>query len=152
MIEGSLSYPGLQASTIVAETNISYMSHTHVVAVQEPLSGTTIGLLMLLSTLQYQAPYMSPIYSTAALQIGQKAFVDSGGKSFQDRFLSNMEIRGKNLTHEIGITDGELGATLGTLKVIRDRQINLNGPRIYSVKTGLTADPNSASMKFNYEW
>lgn len=132
--------------------SLSYLPHMNTVPIQEPLSAPTMGLLMVLSTLQYQAPYMSPIYSSAASQIGQKAFTDMGGKSFKDRLMSGMESKGKSIAHSIGITDGELGVTLGTLRVIRARQINLNGPKIYSIRTSLTATPTDGTMVFKYEW
>ncbi len=146
------SYPGLQASTIVSDTNSSYFNDTHLSIAPDPISGSTMGVMMLLSTLQYQAPYMGPMYSGAAGQAGKAALIESGGQAFQDKFLSVMGHKSKDVAHSIGITDGELGATLGTLKVIRDRQINLSGPRMYSVKTDLTINQSSGSMNFKYEW
>ncbi len=95
---------------------------------------------------------MGPMYSGAAGQAGKAAFIESGGQALQDRFLSVMVHKSKDVANSIGITDGELGATLGTLKVIRDRQINLSGPRMYSVKTDLTINQSSGSMNFKYEW
>lgn len=148
----AFSYQGLKAHTIVAENNISYLSSIHNTPILDPPGGATVGLMMLLSSFQYQAPYMGPIYSEAAANAGKAAFNLSGGQAFQDKFLSHMNNIGKDMVHSIGVTDTELGIVLGTLKTIRDRQLSVNGPPFHLIKTNLTAALGSGSIGVKYEW
>jgi hypothetical protein len=116
----------------------------------QPIGGATMGMLMLLSTLQYQAPYMNSQYSTAAAQAGKAAFIQSGGQAFQDRLQTvaakKAETVAKDAYHSVGITDTEVGVVLGTAKVIRDKQLDVNGPRIYFIKTHVTVAPDHGSV------
>ena len=116
----------------------------------QPIGGSTMGILMLLSTLQYQAPYMNPAYSNAASQAGKAAFIQSGGQAFQDKVSSmastKAESVAKDAIHSVGITDTEAGVVLGTAKVIRDKKIDVNGPKIYFIKTHLTVTQDGGSV------
>jgi hypothetical protein len=146
-------YMGLNAYTLVPEPNSTYLGHTSgSLVVADPMSGPTMGLMMLLSTLQYQAPYMNPVYSNAASQIGKVAFVQSGGQAVQDKTLSFATKDGLDFAHSIAITDAEMGIVGLTLKTIRARQLNLNGPKFYSIKTDLTINQQTASMEIKYAW
>jgi hypothetical protein len=148
MVEAtSLSY-----STLSPEPNSSYLSNYHHSSIADPISGSTMGLMMFLSTLQYQSPYMNPTYSNAANQIGKMSFVESGGQNLQDRFVSMVTKDGIDIVHSLGITDKEMGVFLGITKVVRERRISLTGPKIYSIGTSLTADPNSGNIGFKYDW
>lgn len=143
----SFTYPGLSSYTLVPEPNASYLSHTSTPIIA-PMDSSTLGLMMLLSTFQYQAPYMNPVYSNAASQAGKAAFITSGGQNVQDRLTD----QSKDIAKSMGLTDTEIGILAGSAKVYRDRQINVNGPKVYSVRTKLTADQNSGSIVFKYEW
>jgi hypothetical protein len=147
----------LRAYTLMPTPNSTYLTCTKgCQTVREPMSGSTMGLLMLLSTFQYQAPYMSPIYSNAASQAGKAAYIQSGGQAMQDKVTSvvsaKAETVAKNAYHSVGITDTEVGAVLVTAKVIRDRQIDTNGPRIYFLKTHFTVglDHGSVGLGINF--
>jgi hypothetical protein len=138
---------GLQAYTLVPEPNSSFLYRTKDVQIpQMPMSGGTLGILMILSTLQYQAPHMNPTYSNAASQAGKAAFVQSGGQGLQDQLTSKAEGAAKDAIRAVGITDTEVGAVLGTAKVVRDRQIDVNGPKIYFIKTHVTVGQDHGSL------
>ncbi len=143
-------YSNLNAYTLVP--NQTYLSRTDLVHNQTPLNGSTLGLMMLLSTFQYQAPHMAPTYSNAASQAGKAAFIVSGGQSFQDKLIAIATNKTLDLVHSIGITNTELGVVFGTAKVLRDRKIDFNGPKLFLIKTNLTFTPNSANLGFKYEW
>jgi hypothetical protein len=136
-----------QAYTLMPEPNSTYLSHTKNIPVTaEPMSGATMGLLMIMSTLQYQAPYMSPVYQNAASQAGKAAFTQSGGQAMQNQIQSKAESAAKGVVYSAGINDTELGVVLGGAKVVRDRQIDVNGPRIFFIKTHVTAAPDHGSL------
>jgi hypothetical protein len=111
-----------------------------------PLSDPTMGLMMLLSTFQYQAPYMNPTYSNAASQAGKAAFVESGGQAVQDKFLKGETKDGMDFAHSIGLTDMEMGIVGFAGKTIRSRQINVRGPSIGPIRSSLTGTENSGSI------
>lgn len=143
---------GLTAYTAVAP-NDSYLCHTTgVTAISEPVSGTTMGLMMMLSTLQYQAPYMNPTYSNAAGQMGKAAFVQSGGQAFQDKAVLYANNRAKEAVQAIGVDGKKVAIILTAAKVVRDRQIDFKGPNIGPVKSNLTINPNTGTMGLKYEW
>lgn len=151
---GSMSGPQhpieLRASTLMPSDNSSYLSCAkNCPTVQHPLDSATMGVMMLLSTLQYQAPYMGP-YSTAASQAGKAAFIQSGGQAMQDKIADmaskKAEAIGKDAYHSVGITDTQVAVALSAAKVIRDKQIDVNGPRVYFVKTHLTVAPDHGSV------
>lgn len=147
------SYANLNACTLVQEPNSTYLSHTSgTPTIATPLSGPTMSLMMLMSTLQYQAPYVNPAYSNAAAQAGKAAFVETGGQAMQDRFIGIATTDGKNTAHSIGLTDTELGIFLISAKTLETHQLSINGPRIYSVKTSLTAKENSGSIGLKWDF
>jgi hypothetical protein len=148
----AVSYTGLQAYTLMPETNSTYLLDSHYRATAEPISGPTIGLMAILSTFQYQAPYMSPMYSNAASQFGKAAYSETGGQAMQDKATKLATKNATDVVHSMGITDGELGVVLGTAKVIRDRRLDLNGPKVLSIKTHLTLDQNSANLGLRWEF
>ena len=148
----SLGYPGLNACTLASDVNSSYLANTGHIPTFAPTSGPTTGLMMLLSTLQYQAPYMNPTYSNAASQAGKAAFVESGGQAFQDKTVGMTTREGIDFAHSIGINDTEMGIVGFTAKTLRSRQVNFKGPSIGPVKSNLTGTENSGSIGFKYEW
>lgn len=135
-------YSNTTASTLVSEPNSSYLGNIHSKPLVMPLSDPTMGLMMLLSTFQYQAPYMNGTYSNAASQAGKAAFVMSGGQDAQNKLAD----KSKDFVYSLGLTNAEMGLLLGSAKTIRDRQLTINGPRIYSVKTNLTASQTGGSI------
>jgi len=150
------TYSNSSLVTTVPPVNSTYLNNTHIQLPADPLSGSTMGIMMLLSTLQYQAPYMSPTYSNAASQAAHAAFIDVGGQAFQDKTNSKVsDIATKTFldaAHSVGVTDTELAIVAGTAKTFRDRGFNVNGPKIYGVKTNLTGNQNSGSLGLKYEW
>lgn len=143
---------GLTAYTAVAP-NDSYLSHTSgIPTISDPMSSPTMGLMMLLSTFQYQSPYMNPTYSNAASQIGKAAFIKSGGQDFQDKAISYANKTARQTVYSLGIDGNQVGIILGAAKVIRDRQVDLKGPNIGPVKSNLTINPNTGIMGLKYEW
>lgn len=137
--------------TLVAEPNSSYLSNTHSTSMVMPLSDPTMGLMMLLSTFQYQAPYMNNTYSNAASQAGKAAFVVSGGQAVQDKFVNSETKDGIDFAHSIGLSDTEMGIVGFAGKTIRSRQFNVRGPSIGPVKSSLTGTNNSGSIGFKYD-
>lgn len=110
-----------------------------------PMSGGTVGIMMILSTLQYQAPYMGS-YSNAATQAGKAAFIESGGQNISDAITSKAETAAKNAYRSIGLTDIEIGVVLGAAKVVRDKQVDVSGPKIYCVKTHIIVGQDHGSL------
>lgn len=131
--------------------NDFYLADTHYTA-PKLADSSTAGLMMLLSTFQYQAPYMSPVYSNAASQLGKAAYIQSGAQSFQDKFLQSRERDLRDIARDLGITDGEAAVFLGTAKIVRDKQISLDGPKIHSISTHLTGDQSSGKIMLKWDY
>jgi hypothetical protein len=110
------------------------------------MDGSAVGLMMILSTLQYQAPYLNPTYSNAASQAGKAAFIQVGGQDVQNKITAQATNQAKDVVHSMGITDTEMGAVFGGAKVIRDRQVDVNGPKIYFIKTHITVGQDHANV------
>jgi hypothetical protein len=146
MSDNTISY------TLMPEPNISYLSHyTGVPVISEPLSGSTMGLMMILSTFQYQSPSLNPAYSNALNQAGKAAFIESGGQAMQDKLKNYGTDKGKETLQELGM-DSEVAVLLGSAKVIRDRQINVRGPNLGFVKTHLTIGQDHGSFGLGWDW
>jgi hypothetical protein len=142
----------LTASTLAPTPNSSYLVNTGKVPVQGTIDGSTMGLMMLLSTLQYQAPYMNPAYSNAASQAGKAAFVQVGGQGMQDKLTKYGTDNALHTAHDIGLTDTEMGIVGETYKIYRQKQIDVRGPNIYPVNTHLTINQNSATLGFKWSF
>jgi hypothetical protein len=142
----------LKAYCGMPEDNSTYLANTKLMPATQPIGEGTVGLLMLMSTLQYQAPYMNPIYSNAASQAGKAAFVQSGGQGTQDKVMQKAEAQAKDAAHSVGVTDTEIGIVLGSAKIVRDKQVDLNGPKIFFIKTHLTVgqDRGSVGLKMDF--
>lgn len=147
-----LGYTGLQASTLVPEPNGSYLHDSHYKAPAEGLNGSALGLMAIISMFQYQAPYMTGPYAGAVSQASKAAYIQSGGQALQTKLQSRAETEAKNIVYATGINEKQLGAVLGTVKVIRDRRLDLNGPKILSISTNLTATPNSGSVGLKWSF
>ena len=141
------AYANLTSSTLVPEANVSYLAHTSGTPIVAPISSPTLALMMFLSTLQYQAPYMGE-YSYAAEEVGKTAFIELGGPQFQN----NLKTYGLDQGHEIGLTNAEGVVIFGTARVIQKRQIDWAGPSFYSVKPRLTLSPNSANVGLKWSF
>jgi hypothetical protein len=111
-----------------------------------------MGIMMLLSAFQYQAPYMGPTYQQAASQAGKAAYIVSGGQAFQDKLGNVASKNATDLVHSVGITDPEMGVVYGGYKIYKSRQIDLKLPRIGPVKFNLTAGQQSGSIGARYEY
>lgn len=144
---------GLKAYTLVPDQpNASYLSNTHFSAAPDPIGGSTIGFLMILSTLQYSAPTMSPTYSTAASKAGNAAFIQSGGQEIQGKLASRVEREAKEIVHDVGISENQVGVVLGAAKIVRDRQVEFNGPKVYFVKTHMSVSPGQGLLGLKVEF
>lgn len=148
----SLTYSNTDAYTLALQPNVSYLSNTHSTALGMPQSSSTLGLMMMLSTLQYQAPYINSAYTNVAGKVGQAAYIQSGGKSFQENLTDKATQNATEAAHNVGITDKEAAIILGSAKIIKDREIDVNGPRIYSIRSHLTMTQSSGSIGIKYEW
>lgn len=145
-IYGPPSPQELTAYVGMPTDNASYLSCMKSCPVPAaPMSSGTVGILMILSTLQYQAPYMGT-YSNAASQAGKAAFIESGAQGASNTLTSKAESVAKDAYHSVGITDTEVGAVLGAAKVMRDRQVDVNGPKIYFMKTHVTVGQDHGSL------
>lgn len=144
-------YPTVSYVTGVPD-NSTYLYKINIPTVTDPFSGSTIGLLMILSTFQYQSPTANPAYSNALGQASKAAYVQVGGQAFQDKVMGIATDKGKNVIHSMGITDGQMGAVLGAYMIARDRRLSLDGPKIYSINTHLTYGVGNANIGFKYEW
>ncbi len=136
-------------STIGISDNSSFLVHTHTPTFQEPLSGSTLGILMVLSVFQYDNS-INPTYSNAISQASKAAYIQSGGQAFQDKITSKAEGTARNVMHSVGITDGQVGTLLGITKVVKDRSLSLDGPKVHSVSTHLTLSQTNGSI--GLEW
>jgi hypothetical protein len=147
-----IDYSNLYSCTIVPSPNSSYLYNTHTPTIQDPLGSSTMGLMMILSTFQYQAPTMNQNYSTALNSASKAAFIQSGGQNMENKVIYRTTSMFTDTAHSIGITDPEMIAVFGTAKVIRSRQMNINGPKIYSISTHISVNQNSGNLSFKYEW
>ena len=153
-----LSSPNLNACTLVPEVNSSYLYDTHYSG-HDPLSGSTMGLMMLLSSLQYQAPYIPGPYQQAAQQAGHSAYIMVGGQAAEDQTNAVIGKVGKqvgdqalNTVHSMGIGDAELGAGYIAYKIVSDKKINVDAIKVGKVRFNLTIDQQSCSFGVNYGW
>lgn len=137
---------------LVNDANPLIYQTSKVPVIADPMSGSTMGLLMLISTLQYQAPYMNPKYSDAGEKAGHAAFIQVGGQAMQDRATNYATKQGQSTAYSLGLTDLEMGIVGGTYKTIRSKEFNVRGPRFWGIKPNLTATPTSANIGFKYEW
>jgi hypothetical protein len=128
------------------------LSHTSTTLYSEPLSGPTMGLMMLLSTLQYQAPYMNPVYSDAAYKAGKAAYIESGGQKLEDNLKKYGTDQANDGMLEIGLTEAEIGILAGSVKTYRTKQINVRGPKIGFIETKLTAGENNGSIGLRWNF
>lgn len=145
-------YSNTVAYTEVPDVNCTYLSRTSGTPVfTDPMSGSTIGIMMILSTFQLQAPCTGPC-ADATSQAAKAAYIQGGLQSTQDKMGSKAENQVKNSLHSVGITDTEMGIVLGSAKVVRDRQINVNGPKIGFIKTHFTITENSGTIGLRWNW
>ena len=142
------AYVDLTACTLVPEANVSYLAHTSGTPVVAPMSGSTMGLMLFLSTLQYQPSYLGPAYSGPAAQAGKAAFVEAGGPQSQN----NLRTYSLDQGHEMGITNAEGAVVFGAARIIQKRQIDWTGPSFYSVKPHLTLSPNSGTLGLKWSF
>lgn len=113
------------------------------------MSESTVGLLALLSTLNFYAP-VSPAYMSAANAAGRAAFIQSGGQALQDKLTSISETRARRAIYWLGISDTQIAVLLGTAKVINDKQLALPGPRFYQVNTSFSVAPEYGSVGLSW--
>jgi hypothetical protein len=152
MTDAPFTYTGLTACTLAQDANSSYLANYGHVATSTPMSGSTMGLLMLLSTFQYQAPYMSPTYSNAASQAGKAAFMETGGQAMQDKALKIVTDDGNSFAHSIGLTGTEMGIVGIGYKTYRSRQIDVRGPQISVFRSDLTLAQDSVILGLKWSF
>ena len=146
------SNPNINAYTMAQNPNSSYLLYKTNMVINQPMDGSTLGLMMLVTTLQWQPTLTGPTYSNAASQAGKAAFIMSGGQGAQDKVTNIVTKNATNAIHSIGITDTEVGVILGAAKIARDRRIDINGPRIFGGKSHLTLNQNSGSLGIGWEF
>ena len=141
------------AYTLMPEPNQTYLVQTkNVVVPADPLSGSTIGFMMILSTFQYQSPTLNPTYSNALGQASRAAFIEEGGQDFQNSLTDYATKNGIDVAHSVGITNTEMGVVGFTLKTYQRKQLNVNGPKFYGIRSSLTLSPGSGNIGFKYGW
>lgn len=144
----TLVYTNINSYTLLSDPNTFYWSNTKNMGSITSINDPSIGLLVILSVFQYQTPYINPMYSEAANKASQAAFIQSGAQTAQDK-ISQIGI---DFAHSMGVNDMEMGIFVGTVKTVKNRQMEINGPKLYSIKTHLTGTQNSTNIGFKYEW
>ena len=91
-------------------------------------------------------------YSNAATQASKAAAIVSGEQDMQDRFIKLITNDSKDAMHSVGITDTEAGIVLETAKTIKNKQLQINGPKIYLIKSKLTIGQDNASIGLGYNF
>lgn len=142
----------LRSYTLVPEPNESYFVQTKSLYNTVPLGNGSVGFLLMLSTLQYQAPYLPSQYSGAASQAGKAAYIQSGAQASQDKLVSRMGKSVIDEMHQAGVTDTEAAIVLGTIKTVRNKQVDLNGPRLSFFQTHLTLAPDHTLLGFKMDF
>lgn len=141
------------AYTLMPEPNQTYLVQTkNLMVPADPLSGSTVGLMMILSTFQYQPSLMGSNYVEALSQASQAAFVASGGQQFENKTVSVVGKDGIDFAHSIGIDDTEMGVVGFSLRTVQRKQFHVNGPRFYGIKSNLTLSPGNGDLGLSYEW
>jgi hypothetical protein len=107
--------------------------------------------MALLSTFQYQAPPVNPTYTVAFATVSRAAFAQSGGAAMQSKATQLATKDATDMVHSAGVTDTEMAIVLGTAKTIRDKSLNVNGPKIYFIHTNLTATQNSGTLGLRWD-
>ena len=122
------------AYTLMPEPNQTYLVQTkNVVVPAAPLSGSTVGFMMILST-------------------SRAAFIQEGGQDFQNKLTSYATKNGIDAAHSIGLTDTEMGVVGFTFRTYQRKQLNVNGPKFYGIKSNLTLAPTNGNIGLKYEW
>jgi hypothetical protein len=140
------------ALDIDTSPNSSYLSNLHSPDIKAPMDSTTMGLMMMLSTLQYQAPYLNNTYSNAVSQASKAAFITSGGQAMQDSIANNFTKNGLDFARSAGLTDTEMGIVGFTAKTVRSRQVNIKGPTFGPIKSSIQGTNNSGSIGLKWEF
>jgi hypothetical protein len=141
------------AYTLMPEPNQTYLAQTKNVGIpQDPLSGSTIGFMMVLSTFQYQSPTLNPTYSGALSQASKAAFIQSGGQQVQDKVTSVVTRDGIDFAHSIGLTDVEMGTVGLTYRTIQRRQLSFKGPKFGGVRSNFMVSPGNGTVGLTYGW
>ena len=133
---------------IISNPNSTYLSSLHFSYVTTGLDAFGTAIMLFLSTLQYQAPYLGQ-YSGAAASAGQAAFITNGGQALQDKFVQNESKQALDFAHSLGLTDTEMGVVGLTYKTYKDRTLNVNIPKVYSTNINLTIQPDNATVGNN---
>jgi hypothetical protein len=141
------------AYTLMPEPNQTYLVQTkNVVVPADPLSGSTMGFMMILSTFQYNPTPVNPTYAGAVSQASRAAFIEEGGQDFQNKLTSYATKNGIDIAHSVGLTDTEMGVVGFGLRTYQRKQLNVNGPKFYGIKSNLTLAPTNGNIGFKYEW
>jgi hypothetical protein len=133
------------------EYNYTYLSNTHATIVGLP-DNSFVGLMMILSIFQFGSQSVNPIYSNATSQMGRAAYIVSGGQTAQDKLSTVITRKAFDVIHSVNITDSEIGVVLGTMKIARERKIDINGPRLGIFRSHVTLTPNAGNIGLKYEW
>lgn len=147
----NIDYSNLTCSTQVPD-NSSYLANTHYTAPKASLDGSTMALMMVLSTFQYGSLSSDPSAANAFSQAGKAAYIQSGGQAVQDRLGKMAETNATGFVHSMGLTDVEMGAVYEAYRVNKTHQIKFNGPRIGRIKSDLTLDMQTANIGLKYEF
>lgn len=147
-----MSASDLTACTLAVDPNSTYLNHIANIPTVQPANDPILGLMMLLSTLQYQAPYMNSTYSNAANQAGKAAYTESGGQQLQNNFVQKVSKEATETGHNLGLTDTEMGVLFETAKTAKTHKLDLNGPKVYFIKTHLTIEENKGSIGLGWNW
>jgi hypothetical protein len=142
----------LTAYTLSVDLNSTYLSQTSTLPATRHINDPTLGLMMLLSTLQYESPYMNQTYSNAANQAGKAAYVESGGQGLQNNFLQRLGKETTDAGHQMGLTDTEMGILFETAKTAKTHKLDINGPKVYFMKTRLTIEESRGSVGVGWSW
>lgn len=141
-----------QTAYLVVPDNSTYLANTHFKAAPDPISGSVQGLMMILSAFQYQSPLNSAIYNQAISSASHAAFIQSGGQDLQNKTTTYATKNGKESAQSLGITDTEMVIVYETAKVVRDKQLNVNGPKFYSLSTHLKVGENNGSVGLTWRF
>lgn len=111
------------------------------------MQGSVTAILIGLSVLRYVPS--QPEYQK---KIGDAAFVQSGMNQTVDQATRAIETKARYTIRQVGIPDRAVAGVLITLKVVRDREVSVSGPKIVSAGTHLTAGLDHGTLGITWRF
>lgn len=114
------------------------------------MSDGLIVFMVGVMSLQYQP--VAPMFREATNTASRAAYMQSGTDKLVDRFTVYSEKKAARTARESGIPEPMFAGMITTAKVIRDKRIDVHGPKIIYGKTYLTVSPDNGIVSIGWNF